>query len=108
MLDRFNRGERLLLLEFVCAFSWADDVVQEGERRFVRRIMGRLDLLPDEVKEVESWLLVPPPAEEVDPAKVPVEHRQVFLGAVRAVLFADGGVSPEEEARLFALQRALG
>ena len=108
MLERLNRDDRLLLLKFVCAFAWADDVVEEGERRFVRRIMGKLALSADEVNDVESWLLVPPPPEELDPAKIPVEYRQVFLGAVRAVLVADGNVSPEEEAKLAALQRALG
>ena len=107
MLERLNQGDRLLLLKFVCAFAWADDVVEEGERRFVRRIMGKLELSADEVKDVEGWLLVPPPAEELDPAKIPADLRQVFLGAVRAVLFADGNVSPEEEAKLAALQRAL-
>jgi hypothetical protein len=107
MLERLNRDDRLLLLKFVCAFAWADDVVEEGERRFVRRIMAKLALEADEVKDVEGWLLVPPPPEELDPAKIPAEYRQVFLGAVRAVLFADGNVSREEEARLVALQRAL-
>ena len=108
MLERLSRDDRLLLLQFVCAFAWADDVVEDGERRFVRRIMDRLALSADEVKDVESWLLVPPAAEEVEPSRIPVELRQVFLGAVRAVLFADGNVSPEEEAKLAALQRALG
>jgi hypothetical protein len=108
MLERLNRDERLLLMKFVCAFAWADDEVHEGERRFVRRIMGKLELLPEEVNEVESWLLIPPSPDEVDPAMIPAAHRDIFLGAVRAVLFADGDVSPEEEARLAALQRSLG
>lgn len=104
-MTKLSRAERLLLLRFVCASAWADGSVADEERRFVRRIMGRLDLASDEVNEVESWLLAPPPA--VDAREVPTEHRRLFIETMRVLLFIDGKVVPEERAHFDALCKAL-
>ncbi len=48
----------------------------------------------------------PPRPEDVDPARVPLKHRELFLDVVRATIAADGMVAPEE-AEHFALLQAL-
>ena len=105
MLDQLNPEQRLLLLRFLASFAWVDGEVTDSERRFVRRIAGRFDLAPDDAKEVESWLLIPPA--EPDPASIPVEHRRAFVEAVRAMMFMDGKVDPSEEAQFESLRRIL-
>lgn len=105
MLDALNAEERLLLLRFLCSFAWVDGEVSDSERRFVRRIFQRFDLPADDVKEVESWLIIPPDAP--DPASVPAAHRRAFVEAVRAMIFMDGKVDPAEEAQFQKLRAIL-
>lgn len=104
-MTKLSREERLLLLRCVCGSAWADGSVADEERRFVRKIMGRLDLSSDEVKEVESWLVSPPAP--VDARAVPAEHRRLFLETTRLLMFLDGEVVPEERAYFDALSKAL-
>jgi uncharacterized membrane protein YebE (DUF533 family) len=104
-LRDLSPGDRLLLLRLVCAFAWADGEIDDAERRFVRRLMGKLDLAPDESNEVESWLLMRP--DPVDPGAVPAAHKRLFLESVRAVVFIDGGVSPEESRHFDELRQRL-
>ena len=101
------REDRLRLMKFVCSFAWADLEVQEAERQFVRRLMKRLELTAAEKKEVEGWLLVPPPAEEVDPADVPREHRQLFVDTARAMIASDGVIVENERESLALLELLL-
>jgi len=107
MFESLSRSDRLLLLKFVCAFAWTDLTIRPEERRFVERLIERLELDPDERKEVEQWLHVAPSPSDVDPAKVPAEHRRTFVEAVRAVIYADGEVDDEERAQLERLKQAL-
>jgi uncharacterized tellurite resistance protein B-like protein len=107
MLETLSRNERLLLLKFVCAYAWTDLKIHEGERRFVERLMQRMELGAEDRAEVERWLHVAPAPNEVDPASVPVEHRRVFVEAVRAVMYADGEVEDEEREQLDRLKLAL-
>jgi hypothetical protein len=55
--------------------------------------------------DVETWLLHPP--SPVDPAEVPLDHRRVFVEAVRAVIFVDGQVGDEEKKAFEDLKAAL-
>lgn len=108
MFEGLSRDMRLLLLELVCAQAWTDLEIHEGERRFVRRLMERLELDADERKQVEQWLHVAPPPVDLDPERIPAEHRQTFVDAVRAVMYADGQVDDEEREQLDRLKAALG
>jgi uncharacterized tellurite resistance protein B-like protein len=107
MFDDLSRDERLLLLRFACAFAWTDLEVTERERAFVRRLVTRLALAEDEAAEVEEWLAVAPSPGSVDPARVPAEHRRAFVETVRALIYADGKVDPEEREQFERLKSAL-
>jgi uncharacterized tellurite resistance protein B-like protein len=108
MLDALSPEERLLLLKYLCAFAWTDLVVNEAERRFVRRILNLADLGPSESKQVEEWLDVAPSPGSVNASDIPAAHRRTFVDAARALMYADGAVDPEERQSLEKLRAALG
>lgn len=105
-LPKLSREDRLRLMRFVCSFVWADLEVKDKERAYVHKLVKRLHL-EDDRAEIEKWLKVPPRPEEVDPAQVPREHRQIFLDAAREVIAADGHVDPEESENLRLLEALL-
>ena len=107
MPSKLDREDRLRLMKFVCSFAWADLEIRDEERAFVKRLMKRLELTPSEKKEVEGWLEVPPPAEEVDPAEVPREHRQLFVDTARAMIASDGVIVENERESLALLELLL-
>lgn len=95
-MQRLKKQDRMRLMRFVCSFAWADLEIQQEERAFVGKLVKQLDLDEDEKNEVEAMLERPPRPEDVDPAMVPREHREVFLDAVYAVIASDGTIAPEE------------
>jgi uncharacterized tellurite resistance protein B-like protein len=103
-----SKEDRLLLLRFVCAFAWTDLEVRESERRFIRRLVSRLELDADDARQVEEWLTIAPSPQSVDPGRIPAAHRRVFLDAARAIVYADGEVEAEEREQLDRLKAALG
>jgi uncharacterized tellurite resistance protein B-like protein len=107
MLNQLKAADRLLLLRFVCAFAWADLQVTERERTFVKRLVDRLSLSPDEAAQVDSWLAVAPSPQSVDPSQVPSEHRRAFVETIRALIFVDGSVDPDERKSFDQLKAAL-
>ena len=107
MLQDLSDDDRLLLLKFVCAFAWTDLTVTDGERRFVERLMSKLHLDDDDRATVEGWLEVAPPPSATDAELVPIEHRRVFVEAVRALIYSDGEVDDEERERFEKLKSAL-
>ena len=98
----------MLLLRFVCAFAWTDLEIRAGERKFVERLMDRMLLSADDLREVEGYLHVAPAPEATNPKLVPREHRRIFIDALRALIYADGSVDAEERERFDRLQAALG
>jgi uncharacterized tellurite resistance protein B-like protein len=107
MFEQLSRDDRLLLLRFVCAFAWTDLEIKDGERKFVQRLMDRMQLSADDRKEVEGYLHVAPSPESTNPKLVPPEHRRIFIDAIRALIYADGEVDTEERQRFEQLQAAL-
>jgi uncharacterized tellurite resistance protein B-like protein len=105
-LSKLDQTERMRLMRFVCSFAWADLEVHDKERAFIARMMRALRLDAKEKQQVERWLEVPPPPEQVDPASIPRAHRALFLDAIRGVVVADGSISPEER-ESFALLESL-
>ncbi len=107
MLEALSRDERLQLMRFVCSFAWADLEVTEQEREFIVIMVDRLGLDEDEREQVAKWLEVPPRADDLDPADVPREHRQLFLDAARAMILSDGEVEDVEAENLVILDQLL-
>ena len=107
-LSQMSRDERLMLLKFVCAFAWADLRVHEAEKAFVRRLVRRFALDEEDNAQVEQWLAVSPSPGSVNPQQIPYQHREAFVEAARAVIFADGEVDAEERIQLDRLKIALG
>ncbi len=107
MLSDLKGEERLLLLKFVCSFAWADLEVKASEKKLVRRLVAKLGLSADESKQVESWLEMPPKAEEVDPNRVPREHRKLFLDAARQMVMVDGELEENERENLELFEMLL-
>jgi uncharacterized membrane protein YebE (DUF533 family) len=104
-LKKLNKRQRMLLLEFVCAFAWADLEVTDKERELIAWLMQRLELEADEVKQVEQWLKLPPKVDEIDPNRVPRAHKELFVELARQMIEADGRIDPAEREnfRLFKL-----
>ena len=107
MLDALNKEDRLQLMRFVCSFAWADLEIAEAEREFVAKMVVRLNLDDEEQDQVAKWLEVPPPADDLDPADIPAEHRQLFLDAARAMILSDGNVEKVEAENLVILDQLL-
>jgi uncharacterized tellurite resistance protein B-like protein len=106
MLERLNRRERMRLMKFVCSFAWADLEIRPEERQFVRKLINRLDLGPEEREQVQGWLDRPPEIESVDPTLVPHEHRRIFIDEIEGVIESDGEIAREER-ESFRLFEAL-
>lgn len=107
MLKALDREDRLQLMRFVCSFAWADLEVSETEREFVINLVDLLDLNDDEREQVATWLEVPPRADDVDPADVPREHRQLFLDAAKAMILSNGRLGNVEAENLVILDQLL-
>ena len=107
MLDALNQEDRLRLMRFLCSFAWADLEIQPEERELIVRLVDRLELNEDERKQVSEWLQVPPRPDEVDPADIPKEHRQLFLDAAKAMIISDGTVEDVEAENLIILEQLL-
>ena len=94
-LLELSRDDRLSLMRFVCSFAWADLEIQDEERSFVGEMVSKLGLEADR-KQVDHWLKHPPRPEDVDPTRVPRQHRELFLQTVKAVIGADNVIDPAE------------
>ena len=104
-LNELSRSERLQLLRFVTSFAWADLSVSDGEKAFIHSLVARLHLDAEESRQVEEWIKLPPPPDQIDPTTVLHEHRQIFIATVREMLEADGNVSEEERENLSLLEQ---
>lgn len=100
-------ADRLNLLRFVCSFVWTDLKVTQQERDLVMRIVGAMQLGDAEARQVAAWLEVPPAPEDVDPSRVPHQHRELFLRAAQLAVEADGRVVPAERDALRLFQDLL-
>lgn len=106
-MKSLSKGDRLKLMKFVCSFAWADLRIADEERALVQKLIRKLKLDKDEKKQVEEWLEVPPPPEELDPGQIPDEHRGVFLRTMRQMIEVDGDIAPEELENFELLEQLL-
>jgi hypothetical protein len=107
MLKQLGRDDRMRLMKFICSFAWADLEVRDAERDFVRKMVRKLDLGADDVRQVEQWLELPPKPEELDPNEIPMVHRKLFIDAARATVMADGEVDEEEAVNLALFEQLM-
>lgn len=106
MFEQLTAEDRLALIRLVCAFAWSDLEVRAAERDFVIRLVRAMGFGEEDRARVEAWLQHPPPPEEVDPMRIPPEHKRLFLTAAADLIRSDGEVDPRE-AEDFALLREL-
>ena len=106
-LRTLSQKDRLRLIRFVCSFVWADLEVHARERDFVHKLVKRLHLDAEEAKHVEEWLKVPPKPEEVDPQRIPLEHKKLFLDTIKQAIAADGKIESHERESLEVLEQLL-
>lgn len=107
MLDALDREDRLRLMRFVCSFAWADLEIRPQERELISSLVERLDLNESEQAQVTEWLLVPPAADDLDPADIPREHRQLFLDVAKTIVMSDGNLEEVEVENLLILEQLL-
>jgi len=105
-MDQLNRTDRLRLVKFVCSFAWADLEIRPEERTFVDHIVRSLDLNDEDQSKVEGWMAAPPSPESIDPTRIPLAQRELFLDSIEGVITSDGEIAPEEREN-FALLREL-
>ena len=105
-LLRLTPDERMRLLRFVCSFAWADLEVTDTEKAFVKRLVAKMPITPEEIEQVDEWLEFPPDPDSVDPTDIPPEHKQVYLAQVLNMVRADGNIGTEE-VEIFALFEKL-
>lgn len=106
-LKDLSNDDRMRLVRFACSFAWADLEIRPKERDLVRKLQKQLGLTAEEGKQVDGWLQVPPAPEDVDPAKIPREHRELFLRAAREMITADGDVDADEAEAFELFQQLL-
>jgi uncharacterized tellurite resistance protein B-like protein len=106
-MNQLNREDRLRLVKFVCSFAWADLEIRPEERNFVDHIVRSLELNDEDQSKVAGWLAIPPNPESVDPARIPLAQRQIFLDSIEGVIVADGEVAPEERENFELLRELL-
>lgn len=104
---KLDAKARMDLMRFVCSFAWTDLKVQQQERDLVMRIAGTLGLTDAEVRQVQLWLQTPPVVDDVDPTRVPLSHRELFLRAAEEIVAADGRVVPAERDQLAVFRDLL-
>jgi uncharacterized tellurite resistance protein B-like protein len=106
-MQKLSHQDRLRLMKFVCSFVWADLEVKDSERKFVAKVAKKLRLPDEDMTQINEWLEVPPRPEEVDPTRIPKEHRQIFLDTIRDVITADGEVADDEWENLALFEQLL-
>jgi uncharacterized tellurite resistance protein B-like protein len=106
-MDQLDRDDRLRLVKFVCSFAWADLEIHPEERIFIDHIVQSLELNDEDQSKVERWMEVPPSPESVDPTRIPLAQRKLFLDSIEGVIISDGKVSPEERENLALLKDLL-
>ena len=106
-MDQLTRDDRLRLVKFVCSFAWADLEIRPEERIFVDHIVRSLELNDEDQSKVAGWMKIPPSPESVDPTRIPLAQRQLFIDSIEGVITSDGEVAPEERENLALLKELL-
>jgi uncharacterized tellurite resistance protein B-like protein len=107
MLEKLDRTTRLRLLRVLTAAAWVDGEVQAEERAFYERLLDKLALPKDERDIAEGYLEKPPHPAEVDPMKIPPEHRETLVKLIWQLVGADSNMDPHELQTIRDLEELL-
>jgi uncharacterized tellurite resistance protein B-like protein len=107
MLEKLDRTTRLRLLRVLTAAAWVDGEVQAEERAFFEKLLDKFPIPKDEREIAMAYLDEPPHPAEVDPMKIPPEHRETLVKLVREVVGADSTVDPQEQQAVQDLEELL-
>lgn len=94
----FSREQRRALVALACKVAWADGVVTDEERDFVRGMVSRFAAGHIEDAELDHWLTHTPP--DVDIIDLPKGVDQLFVYESMRLMEADGDLADEELAAL--------
>jgi hypothetical protein len=81
--------------------------VQAEERAFFEKLLDKGPIPEDERAIAMGYLDKPPHPAEVDPMKIPPEHRETLVKLVREVVGADSTVDPQEQQAVQDLEELL-
>ena len=88
---------RLRLLRVLTAAAWVDGEVQPEERAFFEKLLSKLPIGKDERDVAMGYLDKPPHPAEVDPMKIPPEHRETLVKLVWQLVGADSNMAGEQK-----------
>ena len=102
----FTSEEKIQIMQFICAFAWADFKVVAEERAMINRLSANLKLNEHELSEVKAMLTHPPHPDDIDPLSIPEHLKEYILSAVQAISIVDGDFD-EKEAELLDIFTAV-
>ncbi len=105
---RLSQVQRERVLRFAVSSAWADLSLDSREIAVLFDIADELGLHAAGRARFLSSLSEPPLPEEVDPASIGLEERELCLSLASRVIAADGRQTEEEEAFLALLTELLG
>jgi uncharacterized tellurite resistance protein B-like protein len=96
MLEKLDRTTRLRLLRVLTAAAWVDGDVQPEERAFYEKLLDKLPIGKDERDIAMGYLDKAPHPAEVDPMKIPPEHRETLVKLIWQLVGSDANMHPDE------------
>lgn len=91
-LDARQRRDLILL---ACKMAWADGVIQDEERQYVRGLAGRFANGAVSSDELDDWLLEGAPEPRLD--GLTEDMGETFFFEVLAVMESDGDIAEQEK-----------
>ena len=99
--------DRVLYVQILAQMLIADGVLADDERAHLDRVMGSLELTPEEREQVFKNVSLDSPVEE-RVAALSVDAKQSLLDEVEKALTVDGGMSNSEKYFLSRVQKLVG
>jgi uncharacterized tellurite resistance protein B-like protein len=107
MLEKLDRTMRLRLLRVLAAAAWVDGEVQDSERAFLSKVLSKLPIDEADKATAMGYLDTPPHPAEVDPTKIPQEHREALVKLVWQLIGSDGQIGEQETQAVKDLEELL-
>ena len=102
--------DRRKLLRLVCSFAWVDHDVDPDERKFILKLIERMDLSELDRRDAIAWLDEQVTAEELAGAvhDVPDAHKRLFVDMARELIKSDNTIADDEAQELALLELLVG